>query len=148
MSAISYDSIVDNIEHVSVDGAVVKVSWKCPASGRLIGTSTASMTADQSLTSRMGASVQRSLASEMIYGAARIVSGLIGGAAGRVISNAVYTAAGDINARAVAGADYSEASRRAAIVLAFEAVKSSFEWNDRQRQFVAVNSASPPTADV
>jgi hypothetical protein len=56
--------------------------------------------------------------------------------------------AGDINARAVAGADYSEASRRTAIVLAFEAVKSSFEWNDSRRQFVAMNSASPPTADV
>ena len=148
MSAITYDSIVANIEQVSVDGAVVNVSWKCPVSGRLIGSSTATMTADQSITSRMGASVQRSIASEMIHGAARIVSGLIGGAAGRVISNAVYTAAGDINARAVAGADYSEASRREAIVLAFEAVKSSFEWNDRRRQFVASTSTPPPTANV
>ena len=142
MSAIPYDSIVDNIEQVSVDGAVVNVSWKCPASGRVIGSSTATMTADQSVTSRMGASVKRSIASEMIYGAARIVSGLIGGAAGRVINNAVYTAANDINARAVANVDYSETSRREAIVLAFEAVKSNFEWNDSRRQFVAANSAS------
>jgi hypothetical protein len=142
MSAISYDSIAGNIEQVSVDGAVVNVTWKCPASGRLMGSSTATMTADQSITSRMGASVKRSIASEMIYGAARIVSGLIGGAAGRVISNAVYTAANDINTRAVAGVDYSEASRREAIVLAFEAVKSNFEWNDSRRQFVS--AATPP----
>ena len=148
MSAITYDSIEDNIEQVSVDGGVVNVRWKCPASGRRIGSSTASMTADQSITSRVGASVKRSIASEMIYGAARIVSGLIGGAAGRVISNAVYTAANDINTRAVAGVDYSEASRREAIVLAFEAVKSNFEWNDSRRQFVAVTSASPQAADV
>jgi hypothetical protein len=148
MSAIPYDSIVDNIDRVSVDGAVVTISWKCPASGRLVGTSTATMTTDQSLTSRMGASVQRSVANEMIYGAARLLSGFIGGAAGRVISNAVYTAAGDINARAVAGADYSEASRREAIAVAFEAVKSSFEWNESRRQFVAAASASPPTAAV
>src|SRR6185295_12522800 len=143
-----YDSIVDNIEQVSVDGAVVNVSWKCPASGRLIGSSTASMTADPSLTSRVGASVKRSIASEIIYGIARIVSGLIGGAAGRVISQAVYTAAGDINTRAVANVDYSEASRREAIVLAFESVKSSFEWNDSRRQFVATASASSQAADV
>jgi hypothetical protein len=148
MSAITYDSIVDNIEQVSVDGAVVNVSWKCPASGRLIGSSTATMTADQSITTRMGASVKRSIASEVIYGAARIVSGLIGGAAGRVISNAVYTAANDINTRAVANVDYSEASRREAIVLAFDTVKSSFEWNDKRRQFVAPTTASPPAADV
>jgi hypothetical protein len=76
------------------------------------------------------------------------VSGLIGGAAGRVISNAVYTAANDINTRAVANVDYSEASRREAIVLAFDTVKSSFEWNDKRRQFVAPTTASPPAADV
>lgn len=148
MSAIPYDSVVANIEQVNVDGAVVTVSWKCPASGRLIGSSTATMTADQSITSRVGASVQRSIASEVIYGVARFVSGLIGGAAGRVIGNAVYTAAGDINTRAIASADYSEASRRDAIVVAFDAVKSSFEWNDSRRQFVATTPAAPPTAHV
>jgi len=147
MSAIPYDSIVDNIDQVSVDGAVVNVSWKCPASGRVIGSSTATMAADPSITARVGASVKRSIASELIYGAARIVSGLIGGAAGRVISNAVYTAAGDINTRAVANVDYSEASRREAIALAFESVKSSFEWNDSRRQYVAPTSASR-AADV
>jgi hypothetical protein len=39
-------------------------------------------------------------------------------------------------------------SRRDAIVLAFDAVKSSFEWNDSRRQFVATTSASTPTAHV
>ena len=148
MSAITYDSIVDNIDQVSVDGNVVNVSWKCPVSGRRIGSSTASMTADPSITSRVGASVKRSIASELIYGAARIVSGLIGGAPGRVISNAVYTAANDINTRAIASVDYSEASRREAIVLAFEDVKSNFAWNDSRRQFVATTSASQQAADV
>jgi hypothetical protein len=147
VSAISYDSIVHNIDQVSVDGNVVNVSWKCPASGRIIGSSTATMAPDQSISTRVGASVKRSIASEIIYGAARIVSGLIGGAAGRVVSNAVYTAANDINTRAVASVDYSEASRRDAIVLAFEGVKSSFEWNDKRRQFVAA-SAAPPAANV
>jgi hypothetical protein len=95
------------------------------------------MSADSSLTSRVGASVKRSIASEVIYGAARVISSLIGGAAGRVISNATYTAAADINTRATSGVDYTEASRQAAIVVAFDAVKSSFTWDDARRQFVA-----------
>jgi hypothetical protein len=66
-----------------------------------------------------------------------VISSLIGGAAGRVISNATYTAAADINTRATSGVDYTEASRQAAIVVAFDAVKSSFTWDDARRQFVA-----------
>ena len=83
------------------------------------------------------ASVKRSVASEVVYGAARFVASLLGGAAGRVVSNAAYTAAGDINSRATAGVDYTEASRQAAIVTAFETVKPSFVWDEPQRRFVA-----------
>jgi hypothetical protein len=95
------------------------------------------MAADASLGNRVGASVKRSIASEVIYGAARMVSGLLGGVAGRVVSQAAYTAAADINARATSGVDYTEASRQAAIVAAFESVKSSFTWDEARRQFVA-----------
>jgi hypothetical protein len=137
MNPITYDAIAPNVAHASVDGAQVQVSWKCPATGRTVGTSTGTMAADPSLTARVGASVKRSVASEVIYGATRLISGLIGGAAGRVLSNAAYTAAGDLNAKATSGADYSEASRRDAIVAAFEAVKSSFAWDETRHQFVA-----------
>lgn len=95
------------------------------------------MSADTGLASRVQASVKRSIASEVIYGAARMISSLLGGAAGRVISNAAYTAANDINTRATAGVDYTEASRQAAIVKAFEAVQSSFVWDDARQRFVA-----------
>jgi hypothetical protein len=137
MNTISYGSIAPNIAQVSVDGAQVNVTWKCPVSGRVIGTSQGWMAADASLSNRVGASVKRSIASEVIYGAARVLSGLLGGAAGRVVSNAVYTAAGDINARAISGVDYTDASRQTAIVAAFDAVKSSFTWDEARRQFVA-----------
>jgi len=137
MNTISYDSIAPNIAQVSVDGAQVNVTWQCPASGRVIGTSQGTMAADASLTGRVGASVKRSVASEVIYGAARILSSLLGGVAGRVVSNAAYTAAADINARATSGVDYTEASRQTAIVTAFDAVKLSFTWDESRRQFVA-----------
>lgn len=137
MSAIPYDSIAANIADVSVSGAQVQVNWKCPVTGRPVGTSSATMSSDPSLGTRIGASVKRSIASEVIYGAARAIAGLLPGVAGRVISNAAYTAAGEINTRATASVDYSEASRRAAIVAAWESVKSSFVWDEKRRQYVA-----------
>jgi hypothetical protein len=137
MDDIKYDSIVANVAQVNVDGAQVKVTWKCPVSGRTVGESTAWMAADPSLGSRVGASVKRSIAYEIIYGAARMISGMVGGAVGRVINNAVYTAAGDLNNRATADVDYSEQSRQTAIVAAFETVKSSFAWDEGRRQFIA-----------
>ncbi|MFO1298109.1 MAG: hypothetical protein U1F25_17695 [Rubrivivax sp.] len=136
MNAVSYDAISPNIAEARTDGAEVRVTWRCPATGRAVGESTASMAADPSLTSRVGASVKRSIASELIYGAARLVSNLVGGAAGRVISNAVYTAANDINTRATSSTT-SEASRQAAVVAAFETVKDSFAWDEKRRQFIA-----------
>lgn len=143
MSPISYDAIAPNIAHVSADGAQLEVSWKCPVTGHVVGTSTGTMSADPSLTSRIGASVKRSVASEVIYGAARLISGLLGGAAGRVVSSAAYTAAADLNSRATSDVDYTEASRQAAIVRAFESVKSSFAWDEARRQFVARQAGVP-----
>jgi len=137
MNPVRYDAIVPNIARVDVNGALVEVSWKCPATGREVGQSTATMAADPSIAGRVQASVKRSIASEVINGAARLVAGLLGGAAGRVVSNAAYTAASDINSRVTAGVDYTEASRQAAIVTAFESVKSSFSWDDQRQRFVA-----------
>jgi hypothetical protein len=136
MNPVPYETIAPNIAQVDVDGALVRVSWKCPLTGREVGQSTASMSADPSVAARVQASVQRSIALEVIYGAARLVAGLLGGAAGRVVSNAAYTAAGDINSRITAGSDYTEASRQAAIVTAFEAVKPSFVWDEQRKRFV------------
>jgi hypothetical protein len=137
MNPIQYETITPNIGKVDVNGAQVRVSWKCPATGREVGESTASMTADPSVAGRVRASVQRSIASEIIYGAARLVASLLGGAVGRVVSSAAYTAAGDINSKVTAGSDYTEASRRAAIVTAFELVQPSFVWDEQQQRFVA-----------
>ena len=137
MNPVGYAALEPNIARIETDGAQVQVFWKCPVTGREVGPSTAWMAADASMTNRVQASVKRSIASELIYGAARILSGLLGGAAGRVVGNAVYTAANDINTRVTAGVDYTEASRQAAVVTAFDAVKDSFVWDDQRRQFVA-----------
>lgn len=137
MNPVLYDTIVANIARVDVNGPLVQVTWKCPLTGREVGQSTASMAADPSVAGRVQASVKRSIASEIIYGAARLVAGLLGGAAGRVVSNAAYTAASDINSRVTAGSDFTEASRKAAILIAFESVKQSFVWDEQRQNFVA-----------
>lgn len=137
MNPIGYDMIQANIANVDVNGSQVDVTWACPVTGRVVGQSTATMSADPSVAGRVLASVKRSVASEVVYGAARFVASLLGGAAGRIVSNATYTAANDINSRVTSGVDYSEASRQAAIVLAFESMKPSFSWDEQRRQFVA-----------
>ena len=137
MNPVAYDKIEPNIAAVEVNGALVQVRWKCPLTGREVGQSTANMAADSSVAGRVQASIKRSIASEILYGAARLVAGLLGGAAGRVVSNAAYTAAGEVNSRATAGVDYSEASRQAAIVTAFESVRPSFAWDEQRQRFIA-----------
>jgi len=137
MDSVGYEMILANVAKVDVNGNQVQVTWKCPVTGQVVGESTATMTADPSVTGRVFASVKRTVASEVIFGAARFVSDLLGGAAGRVVSNAAYTAAGDINARVTDGVDYTEDSRKAAILAAFETMKPSFTWNENRRQFVA-----------
>jgi hypothetical protein len=137
VDSIAYNTLIANLQQVDLDGASVRVRWKCPKTGRAMGESTASMVADDSVGGRVRASVKRSVASELIYGAARLIGNVLGGAVGRVVNNAVYTAAGDINAKATSGVDYSEASRQAAVVAAFESVRDQFVWETDGKRFIA-----------
>lgn len=137
MVPVRYEAITPNIAQVDVTGAQVQVTWKDPFTGRQVGQSTGWMAADQSMGSRVGASVKRSIVYEIVYGIARFISSRLGGTAGRIVSNATYTAANDINYRATAGVDYTEASRQAAIVAAFASVSSSFSWDEQRQRYVA-----------
>jgi hypothetical protein len=137
MNAVTYETLVANIAHVAVEGTSVRVTWTCPATGRAMGESTATMSPDATVGGRVRASVKRSIAGEIINSSARFLASLLPGAAGRVLNNAVYTAAADINAKATSGVDYSEATRRAAIVGAFESVRPNFVWDEPKQRFVA-----------
>lgn len=136
MTLASYEAVAANVAQVHVDGTSVRVNWKCPVTGREMGESTAYMAADPSIPARVGASVKRSVVSEVVYGLARFLAGLLPGAAGRVFNNAVYTAANDISTRATAGTEYTDASRRDAIVAAFESVRDRFTWDEVNKRFV------------
>jgi hypothetical protein len=77
MNPIRYDAIASNFAEVNVEGGQVQVSWKCPATGKVVGQSTATMSADPALASRVRASVQRSVASELIAHKRRATSALV-----------------------------------------------------------------------
>jgi hypothetical protein len=144
MNPVRYEAIAPNIAQVDVSGSQVQVTWKDPFTGRQVGQSTGWMAADTSIGNRVQASVKRSIVYEVVYGIARFIASRLGGSAGRIVSNATYTAAGDINARATARVDYTEASRQAAIVAAFEAVRGSFAWDEERQRFVARQDMAIP----
>jgi hypothetical protein len=48
-----------------------------------------------------------------------------------------YTASHDLQTRALAGAAYTDASRREAVVRAFAAVRPAFTWDERSARFIA-----------
>jgi hypothetical protein len=144
MDPIRYEAIAQNVGRVEVEGNEVRVVWRCAATGREVGRSSAWMAADPSLGARVGANVKRTIASELIYGAARMLSGVLGGVVGRVVSGAAYTAATDINQKLTADVDYTDASRQAAVVAAFESVKEAFVWDAEGGRFIA----RPPAAQA
>ena len=133
----TYDAIASNIAAVTVSGSTVQVTWQCPETGQRMGESSANMQADASVGGRVQSTVKRSVVSEVTSGAARFIGNLLGGSAGRVLRDAAGTAASDLRNKADSAMEYSEASRRAAIVAAFASVESSFQWDDRKQRFRA-----------
>jgi hypothetical protein len=65
------------------------------------------------------------------------VGGVVGGGAARVVRDVAYTASHDLQTRALAGAAYTDASRREAVVRAFAAVRPAFTWDERSARFIA-----------
>jgi hypothetical protein len=137
MTSIDYGAIEPNVANVQVDGYTVRVTWKCPQTGRMMGESSAVMSVDDSVGGRFSANVKRNIVSEVGSSAARFVGNLLGGAAGRVLRNAAYSASSDLQSKATQNLGYTEASKRAAIASAFQSVEGYFAWNDERRQFEA-----------
>jgi hypothetical protein len=137
MSQIEYDTIAQNIANVQVDGSNVRVTWRDPDTGRVVGESAANMSADYSMGGKVQSSIKRSIVSEVSSSAARFLGGLLGGSAGRVVRDAAHTVSSDVQSRASSAAQYTEASKRAAIVNAFASVQSNFTWNHERQRFEA-----------
>ncbi len=134
---LTYQHIARNIANVSTDGAQVRVLWKDARTATLAGESVATMTADASMGGRMRATMQRSIVQEIASAIMRAISGVLGsGAAGRVVRDVAYSASYDLQSRAVAGSEFTEDSRRDAVVRAFADVRANFVWDAQSNAFV------------
>lgn len=134
---VTYERIAASIAAVTVHGAQVRVHWKNPLTGAPMGESSAMMTMDTSLAARVKAQAKRSVVQEIAAAFMRALSGALGGSAGRIVRDVAYTASHDLQSRALAGVNYTESTRREAVVRAFAAVQERFTWDASSRRFIA-----------
>lgn len=134
---VTYERIAASIAAVTVHGAQVRVHWKNPLTGAPMGESWAMMTVDTSLAAQVKAQAKRSVVQEIAAACMRALSGALGGSAGRIVRDVAYTASHDLQSRALAGVNYTESTRREAVVRAFAAVQERFTWDASSRRFIA-----------
>lgn len=134
---VTYERIAASIAAVTVHGAEVRVHWKNPLTGAPMGESAAMMSVDTSLAARVRAQAKRSVVQEIAAAVMRALSAALGGSAGRIVRDMAYTASHDLQARALAGVNYTESTRREAVVRAFAAVQDRFAWDAPSRRFIA-----------
>lgn len=137
---VTYERIAASIAAVTVHGAEVRVHWKDPLTGAPLGDSTAMMTPDASLAGRVQQQARHSIVREVAAAVLRVISGVIGshlgGGTARVLRDVAYATTYDLQVRALAGATFTESSRRIAVVRAFEAVRARFRYDDVGRRFI------------
>jgi hypothetical protein len=138
MVEFTYDMIKANIANATTNGSAVEVSWKCAATGKDMGRSTAHQQADSSIGGKVFTTVKQSVVREIGYEIMSFVAKLLGGgAAGRVARDATYSASSQLQSKANTASYYNESTKRAAIVRAFKEVESKFDWSEEKKQFVA-----------
>lgn len=134
---INYDDIYRNIASSVVEGAVVKVSWKCPITDEVIAESSAQMVADKSVQNDMYKELTRGLMQTTKGWFASLATSVLGGQAGNTVRRMGTTMANHMNKKQ----SYGEDVQKAAIVKAFEKVQDKFTYSD-EYMFYAAKKAS------
>jgi len=138
MSDITYDKIAANVASATTDGSRVDISWKCAASGKDMGKTSAHMSYDNSASGRVGTNVKQGVIREIGMAISNFISKLFGGsAAGRIASNAARTEASHVQSNATSAANYNENTKRAAIVESFKSIQDKFTWDEAGKRYVA-----------
>jgi hypothetical protein len=139
---ITYERIAANVASTRIDGSKVEVHWRCAASNQPMGHSEAYMAPDHSLQNEVTSSLKRSVVREIGYGITRFFGNLLGGGAGRVLHDASSTATSRVSTGVSTAAQYTEKSKKDAIVQAFKQVRDRFRWDEGRQQFVAGSGQS------
>jgi hypothetical protein len=138
MPNTTFDMIEPNVAESDVNGGKLVVTWKCPVTGKIVGKSEAQMSADASTGRAMSAAAQRSLVDAAIQGLLAFISSTFGGLAGKVAVSASAPARGGA-LQHIGRPVYGKASQNAAALVAFEAVKDKFRWDENRELFVAAS---------
>lgn len=136
MPKVTYDLVESNIADLDVQGNQVRVTWKCPVTGKVVGESGATMRASSSTAKAIQQSVARVVIAETIGAVVRAVSQSLGGISGKIAQSAAMPAQGGA-LNAVTAPRYTEASRQQAVVEAFGTVESRFRWDEDRGMYVA-----------
>ena len=134
MPKVTYDLIEPNIADLDVQGNQVRVTWKCPVTGKVVAESGSSMRASVSTSSAIQQSVMRTIVNQ-ILGVFVSSATSLGGFSGKV-ARAVSVPAQTGALSAVAKPKYTEANRQTAVVEAFGQVESQFKWDDDRDMYV------------
>jgi uncharacterized tellurite resistance protein B-like protein len=115
----------------------MRVSFRCPVQGTEVSAS-APLRKDDSLGSRVADRTKRRIGWGMKSALASTVRRAVGyGMAGSVASSAVYGATEGVGNNQ----SFSEAEQQAAIVQAFESVRSQFAWDAANNRFISAEAA-------
>ena len=134
MPDITYETIEANIGEVKTNGSRVDVTFKCGESGETVCDVNGTMKRDQSTGGRVEGAVKRSIWQEIKRFCYRLVGKAAGGGAGgRVARSATSEATRDMGK----DAQYTENSKKEAIVEAFKTVQKQFTWNEEKKKYLA-----------
>lgn len=145
MSEITYESIQNLVDHAEQDGRQMKVTFKCPATQDVIASS-ATIQAGKELKDVAMASAKKSV----MYSVRRTLMSTIrsvlgGGMFGKVGRDVASELMRGMETKAKES--YSEAEKQAAVVAAFEAVKTRFAWDGKNQRWVSAQGAGNLLSD-
>ncbi|GAB4524778.1 MAG: TerB family tellurite resistance protein [Haliangiales bacterium] len=146
MSDVSYEHIAPLIAAATQQGASMQVTFRCPVNGTDVSAS-APLRRDDSLGSRVADSAKRRVGWGIKSALARTIRRAVGyGIAGRIVSDAVNSVSS--SGAASSRDSFSDAEKNAAVVDAFESVRSSFAWDPSQNRFISAAAAGAVQLDL
>lgn len=141
MPDISWDNVQPLVADSQVSGRSVRVTFRCPVSGRNMPAS-GSVPPDTSITGRVASQAKRSFFNELRWAVSRSIRSALGyNFLGRIAADVVGGAVDAAVRGSPASSGLSEAERQRAIVEAFRAVQGRFVWDGTRGRWIGADAA-------
>jgi tellurite resistance protein len=137
MSEITFASLQPNIASVQAEGSMVHVVFQCPVSGQQLE-ARAGMRRGTDMGARAKQTAKRSMMQSLRRSVSSAIRGAFGyGMLGRVGQDLANSAMRQLDE----STRYSSADQEAAVVRAFESVRSQFAWDAREERWILGSAA-------